>query len=316
MAKLAIGMDVGGTFIKAGLVNPEGTILERKKRETRASQGVEAVVRTIQEVCQGLAYSQPLSCIGIGAPGLVDMTRGIVRRPPNLPGWEEVPLRDLLQDRLQARVLVANDADMVTYGEWKFGAGRGVQDLLLITVGTGVGGGIVAGGRLQMGGHGLAGEIGHTIIDPDGPPCNCGNYGCLESFVGAEYLKKRTISLINKGLKTSIPELVKGNLELITPEVISRAAKMGDTLARRTMQRLGECLGIALSNAISLLDPERVVVGGGVSNAGELLFNPIRDTIQERLFSYPLTKIEVVPAKLGENGGVIGAAMYAMSKIF
>lgn len=314
MGDSAIGVDVGATNIKAGLVRRDGKIVKELRRPTRGKEGVEVVVGEICQVCQELASCEAPLCIGVGMPGLVDPDSGVVRVPPNLPDWHEVAIRDVLQDRLQAPVVVGNDVNMVTYGEWMFGAGKGVEDLLVITVGSGVGGGMVTGGRLYLGGHGLAGEIGHTTVEPDGPPCNCGNHGCLESFVGAEYVKGKAIGLINKGVRTQITNLVDGDLDSISPEVISRAAANGDDLARRLLTGMGRYLGIALANAISLLDPQRVVIGGGVAKAGELLLNPIRETIRERLYSYVYSNVQVVPAKLGDSGGVIGAATYAMSQ--
>ncbi len=314
MGDSAIGVDVGATNIKAGLVRRDGKIVKELRRPTRGKEGVEVVVGGICQVCQELASREAPLCIGVGMPGLVDPDSGVVRVPPNLPDWDEVAIRDVLQDRLQAPVVVGNDVNMVTYGEWMFGAGKGVEDLLVVTVGSGVGGGMVTGGRLYLGGHGLAGEIGHTTVEPDGPPCNCGNHGCLESFVGAEYVKGKAIGLINKGVRTQITNLVDGDLDSISPEVISRAAANGDDLARRLLTGMGRYLGIALANAISLLDPQRVVIGGGVAKAGELLLNPIRETIRERLYSYVYSNVQVVPAKLGDSGGVIGAATYAMSQ--
>lgn len=315
MGDSAIGIDLGATNIKAGLVDQGGQIVKELRRETRAAEGVDAVVAAICEVGRALRSIGTPSCMGVGLPGLVDPESGVVRIPPNLPGWEEVPLKQLLHDTFRTPVFVANDVNMVTYGEWRFGAGKGIDDLLVVTLGSGVGGGMVVGGRLYLGAHGLAGEIGHTTVEPSGPRCNCGNYGCLETFVGAEYVKAKAITLINKGVKSQIRQLVAGDLNSITPEVISRAAAKADDLAHKILMEMGTYLGIALANAISLLDPRRVVIGGGIAKAGQPLFHPLRETIRERLYSYRYTKVEVVPAQLGDSAGVIGAATYAMSQL-
>ena len=229
---------------------------------------------------------------------------------------------------------------MVTYGEWRLGAGKGTRNLLCITLGTGVGGCIIANGKLYLGGRSWAGEIGHTIVDPDGPPCKCGGRGCLEALVGAEAMKRRTICMIQKSMgsrefresgsqnfkdstdsldskdskDTIILKSVKGDLEKITPEVVSRSAQKGDPIAQEILKQAGEEIGIALTNAMALLDPEKVVIGGGISKAGKVLFDPIRKTIQERLYTMKSGKVAILPSKLGDMAGVIGSAIYAYEK--
>lgn len=311
-----IGIDLGATNIKAGRVNREGNVLESLLVSTEASKGVEEVIRRFGVIIQKLSKSNQIKAIGVSVPGLVDPDRGIVRSPPNLPGWEEVPLKALLEKSLHIPILINNDVNMVTYGEWRFGAGRGTRNLLCITLGTGVGGGIITDGKLYLGGNKHAGEIGHMIIDPEGPSCKCGGRGCLEALVGAEAIKRRTISLIqSSNRQSSIVNEVKGDLEKITPEVVSKAAQRGDPIAMEMINQVGKEIGIALTNAMALLDPDRVVIGGGISKAGEVLFSPIRKTVEERLYTLKTGKIKILPSELGDNAGVIGSAIYAYEKL-
>ncbi|MCH7760262.1 ROK family protein [candidate division TA06 bacterium] len=285
----------------------------------------DAIIHRVIEIIQNLSNSFRISTIGIAVPGLVDPERGIVRSPPNFPDWNSVPLKAHLEETFQIPTFINNDVNMFTYGEWRFGAGKGARNLLCITLGTGVGGGIIAEGKLYLGGEKRAGEIGHTILDPDGPSCKCGGKGCLEAFVGAEAIKRRTILLIQESMGSSesresgsqdsrdsiILREVEGDFERISPEVISQAANQGDPLAIQILKKVGEEIGIALTNAIALLDPERIVIGGGVSKAGEVLFEPIRRTIRERLYTMKTGMVEILPSELGDEAGVLGAAIYA-----
>ena len=205
---------------------------------------------------------------------------------------------------------MGNDANVVAMAENAFGAGKEFQDFICATLGTGIGGAIVVGGNVVTGADGTAGEIGHTTVDPDGPLCNCGNHGCLERFVGIKYIVARALSKLESGTQESrLPKMVDGQLENLTPKIIAQAAEQGDSLAREVFEETGMYLGIAFANLVNILNPEAIVLGGGVSNAGELIFGPIRETIQRRAMIVPRKTVQVVRATLGHDAGIIGASL-------
>ena len=289
-----IGIDIGGTYIKAGIVSEE-KVIHQKKIPTPLPQELSF---EIIELAKELGAEK----LGVGVPGLVTAD-GIVYSPPNFPGIERLPLKEILEKELKIPVSVANDANCVALGEWKYGAGKGKNNLIVLTVGTGVGGGLIIDGKLYVG-RGFAGEIGHITVEPNGPPCRCGNYGCLEAFVGSNYMVERALRGIKLGVDTSLSSHVE-----ITPEDISENAKAGDRFAKDIIQEIGYYLGIGIASLASVLDPEMVIIGGGISNAGEILFSRIRDTVKRRLYSR--AQLDIVGAELGDRGGILGSALYA-----
>jgi len=235
---------------------------------------------------------------------------------PNLHGgWVNVPLSKIIKSSIGLPVYLINDVRSITLGEWKFGAGKGAASMVCFAVGTGIGGGVVVNNNLVMGINGTAGELGHTIIDPDGPQCGCGNRGCLEAYASGPAIAAMGIKAVKQGRTTLIGEMVDYDLNKITPQVIAEAAENGDLIARDIYEHVGKLIGIAAVNISLALCPERIVIGGGVSSAGELLLKPIRRTIQERIFVMPKEQIKVVPAKLGDKAGILGSAIWTQIKL-
>ena len=250
--------------------------------------------------------------IGIGAPAVLDPDQGMVLFMPNLyGGWINIPLGKIVESSIGLPVHLINDARAITLGEWKFGAGKGASNLICFTVGTGIGGGLVVNNNLVMGINGTAGELGHTMIDPDGPQCGCGNHGCLEAYASGPAIAAMGIKAVKQGRTTLIGEMVDYDLNKITPQVIAEAANNGDLIAKEIYAHIGELIGIVVVNISLAIGPERVIIGGGVASAGELLLEPIRRTIQERIFVMPKEKIKVMQAELGDQAGILGSALWA-----
>jgi glucokinase len=316
-----VGCDLGGTNIKAGLVDSEsGTILLEKSRPTLARHGHEVVMGRIADlidevISEGSIPREDVQGVGVSAPGVLDLENGRTLFFPNLPGqWRGVPLRDTVQARLGLPVYILNDARAITLGEWQFGAGRGVDTIAVIAIGTGVGGGLVINGRLHLGIGGTGGELGHQTIDYNGPLCGCGSYGCLEAYASGPAIASMGIKAVKQGLTTSIGGLVDFDLNRITPAVIAQAAQEGDQIARGIYDEVGRYIGYAVSNILATIGPRRVVIGGGVAQAGDLLLEPIRRTIKERVTVMPVDQVEVVPAALGSTAGIVGMAAWAALK--
>lgn len=317
-----IGVDLGGTDIKAAIVYTDtGKLTTLRRIPTQAHQGHEAVIARMAELIEsviaasGLPKSQ-IEGIGIGAPGVLDLEKGLVLFLPNLPGnWPNVPLRKTIVDRVGLPTYLLNDVRSMTLGEWTFGAGRGVDTMACFAIGTGIGGGLVINGRLQLGIGGTAGELGHQIVDMNGPPCGCGSRGCLETFASGPAIAAMGLKAVVQGLTTRIGELVDYDLNQITPKVIYQAAQEGDTIAGDIFERAGVYIGIAVSNVCVIVGPRKVVIGGGVAQAGDLLLEPIRRTVRERVHIMPVEQVEIVPAELGNNAGLIGAALWARDRI-
>ena len=246
--------------------------------------------------------------VGVGIPGLVRYPEGMVDSCANLPGWRGVPLQARLRRRLGLPVCVDNDVHAVTLAEWRYGAGRGSRNLLCLTLGTGVGGGLVLGGQLYRSRFGPAAEIGHLPMGEEGPRCSCGGRACLERYVGNRDILREVRRQLRGGTKSLLRDLVGGRLSEITPELIDRACARGDRFARQTWKRAGERIGLALVDAIHLVCPDRIVIGGGLGKAGRWILGPIRRTVRARSMR-GLPSIPIVPARLGSAAGVIGAAL-------
>jgi glucokinase len=308
-----VGVDLGGTNLRAARVDAGGSVHERHRVPTDAGAGVDAVVSRIAGAVRHVSagHEREIEGVGIGAPGLVDPVHGIVRVPPNLPGWREVPLAALVRKAVGYPTRIGNDANMVALAEWKCGAGRGARHLVCLTLGTGVGGGLVLDGRLYLGARGAAAEIGHMTVDPEGPQCRCGNRGCLERLIGAEGMVERARQVIDAGAGEGMLFKAGGDSAELTPEIIARAAGRGDEAARELLRESGEYLGIALASIVNLLDPEVIVIGGGISRAGELVLEPARATMRRRSMKLEGREIPIVPAALGDDAGVIGASFLA-----
>jgi len=317
-----IGVDLGGTTLTAAVVNVvSGQVVGRHLVPTLAKEGHDAVMARMIDLIHAAMTDAGLGKeiiggVGIGAPGLLDMERGNTLFLPNLPGtWPDVPLKATIEAGVGLPVFLLNDVRCFTLGEKTFGAGRNVDTMVCMTIGTGIGGGLVINGRLHLGLDGTGGEVGHQIIDPYGPPCGCGSRGCLEAFASGPAITAMALKAITQGLTTSIAELVDYDLNQVTPEIICRAAQDGDPIAKDIYERAGFYIGIGVANLIAILSPQMVVIGGGVAQAGDLLFDPIRRTVRERAHVTPIEKIQIVPAQLGTDAGLIGAAMWASLQV-
>lgn len=297
-----LGLDVGGTYIKVGVVS-NGRIVVRGRIPSEGDAGPKRTLARIREAIAG--YGASARRIGIGIAGIVDHEAGVVRYSPNLKHWRDIPLRDVIQQDSGRRVRVLNDVNAVLMGEVHCGVAKGCDDVFLLTLGTGVGGAALCGGRLVTGAHGFAGEFGHVTIKHDGPRCRCGNYGCLERYVGAQYVVERARRRMAR------TRSVLHRLAILTPETIARAARSGDKVARRVFDETGELVGIGVSIAINLFDPRLVVVAGGMAGAGPFFMDAIRRTARRRVMGDRYRHYRIVRAALGEDAGVLGAAVFA-----
>jgi glucokinase len=256
-----------------------------------------------------------IGAVGIGCPASIDMARGILLNAPNIPGdWPSIPFKTTLQDILGLPVFPINDVRAITLGELTFGAGRGVDTLACFALGTGIGGGIVINGKLHMGLSGSAGELGHLVIDPHGLPCNCGGRGCLETIASASAISAQAAHAVMYRRPTKISELVNGDVNKITSLVVLEAARMGDPLAISIFEQAGKYIGLAIANILVTISPRRILIGGGLAAAGELLMDPIRRTVLAQSHMVPIDQIEIIPASLGDNAGLLGSALWAQDQ--
>jgi glucokinase len=316
-----IGIDLGGTKIAAAAVDvATGELAGRTVIPTEAHAGPDAVLdrmaQLVDAVCQSAELPrEAIGGLGVGVPGMTDLAGGHTLFLPNLPGgWRGVPVATMLTQRTGRSTWLINDARAFTLAEATWGAGRGARTVVGMTLGTGIGGGIALDGRLHLGLDGTAGEVGHQTIDPDGPPCGCGNRGCLEAFASGPALTSLGVRAVLQGMTTQIGVLVDHDLNRITPETIVRAAEGGDAVAREILDRTGTYLGIGIANLVTILSPERVVIGGGVARLGEWLLAPARDVVRQRCHVTPLNRVQVVRAALGSDAGVVGAAVWAFQQ--
>jgi glucokinase len=313
--RFVLGIDIGGTNLVVGAVAEDGSALHALRTEpTHAERGSESVVErllamsraTIQEVKTVVPGAHVVGG-GVGAPGPLDTKRGIVLLTPNL-GWVNFPLREKLEHGLGIPMALDNDANCAVLGEWWMGAARGAQQAIGITIGTGVGGGIVVDGRLYHGASDCAGEIGHTTIEVDGRKCGCGNYGCLEAYASGPAIARRAAEAVASGAPSRLPEYVGGALEQITAQTVYQAAEDGDELALEVVHDTAKFLGVGIANMINIFNPEVVVVFGGVTRAGDRLFVPLKREVARRAFKPAVAACRIVAAELTGTAGVYGAA--------
>ena len=312
-----IGVDLGGTKISAGAVSQDGSrVAGVRSIPTQTELGAEGIVDRIVGVIEGVildataetgATRKDFIGIGIGAPGPLDRENGIVVVAPNL-GWRDFPLRDRIHSRLGLPTVLDNDANCATVGEWWLGAARGGTTVVGITIGTGIGGGLIIDGRLYHGASDVAGEIGHTTIDVNGRHCKCGNYGCLEAYASGPAIATRAReALVREDTASMLPSMVNGELERITAETVYDAAKKGDGLANEIVRDTARYLGAGIATLLNVINPDVVVVAGGVTRAGEALFGPLRAEARRRAFKPAVEACRIVPAELPGTAGVVGA---------
>ncbi len=315
MSRLAlrptIGIDIGGTKVAAGVVDPEGTIIERTRRETPSkSKSPRVVEDTIADVVAELGARHHVLAVGIGAAGFVDGTQSSVLFAPHL-AWRNEPLRDAVQQRVGLPVVVDNDANAALWAECRFGAAQGESHVVCVNLGTGIGGGVVLDGVLHRGRFGVAGEFGHMIVVPGGHRCECGNRGCWEQYASGNVLVREARELVANGSPVAyrIAETCEGDPSRITGPMISELAAQGDPAALELLEDIGHWLGVGLANLAAAFDPGLFVIGGGVSDVGDLLLDPARTTFRRTLTGRGFRpEAKVVRAALGNDAGMIGAA--------
>ena len=252
--------------------------------------------------------------IGIGTPGLVDMDKGIVYESPNIPHWHNIPLAEIYAKKFGIKTYLENDANSAALGEWWMGAGKGTKHLICLTLGTGIGGGIIIDGKVYHGRDGYAGELGHISLSFDGPKCGCGNKGCLEAYASALGIVRSTKELIKKNKKSLIYKLIDGNLDKITPAIVTRAARKGDKLAKKIWSDTGYYLGSGIATIVNIFNPEMVVLTGGMTGAGNLLLKKMWETVRKRTYKCPVKGLKILIGKLPDNAGAMGAAKTAFQR--
>jgi glucokinase len=310
MSPPVIAVDLGGTNTRVALFDGEQTTpIQSKKFPTQAQDGPDAVIERILAAIEALAPEDRAGLrVGVGAPGPLDPRSGVVFEAPNLLGWIDIPLRDRLQNPLGCPVAIGNDANLAGLGEWRHGAGRGARDLVYLTISTGVGGGVICNGELLVGTRGIAAELGHVLVAPDGPRCGCGQRGHLEAVASGPAIARRAQAIVDEGVETVLAQH-DGQL---TAGVVGRAAQAGDAVAREVFDQAAEYLGIGLAVFAHMLNPEIFILGGGVSQVGPLLFDPARDSLERHVLSDSyLENLRIVPASLGDDAGLIGAMTLA-----
>ncbi len=306
---LTVGIDIGGTKIAGGVVDERGTVLATALRESPATDSG-AIEQAVDELVEELRASHDIEAVGVGAAGFVDSARSVVMFAPNL-AWRDEPLRADLERRIGLPVIVENDANAAAWGEFTFGAGEDAADSLLVTVGTGVGGGIVLNGELHRGTFGVAAEIGHMRVVPGGRLCGCGNRGCWEQYASGTALVRDTRGQARQGslIARSLLDRAGGDVSAITGPLITEAAHDGDAFAREQLASLGRWLGEGIASLTAVLDPGVVIIGGGVSEAGDLLLEPVRAHFKANLTGrHYRPELEVRAALLGNRAGMLGAA--------
>ncbi|KAB8167769.1 ROK family glucokinase [Streptomyces sp. 3MP-14] len=306
-----VGIDIGGTKVMAGVVDADGTILERVRTETPdKSKSPKVVEDTIAELVLDLSDRHDVHAVGVGAAGWVDADRATVLFAPHL-AWRNEPLREALAARLAVPIMVDNDANTAAWGEWRFGAGRGADHLVMITLGTGIGGGILEAGKVKRGAYGVAGEFGHMQVVPDGHRCPCGNRGCWEQYSSGNALVReaRELAAADSPVAHHILDRVKGQIGDITGPLITELAREGDPMCVELLQDIGRWLGVGIANLAAALDSARFVIGGGVSDADELLIGPAREAFRRQLTGRGYRpEATIVRAALGADAGMVGAA--------
>lgn len=306
---LTAAVDIGGTHIRVAMYEPDSTtpIFHHRTRSHANEPGVfDRLVQAIESIWQ----KDQVKAIGIASPGPLDPHTGTILATPNIPQWNNFPLAPNLSKHFGVPVYLDNDANMAALGEWQYGAGKGHHDLVYITISTGIGGGVISSDRLLQGFHGMGAELGHMIIDPNGPPCGCGYYGHAESFSSGTAIARYVNEQIRSGKKSTL----RAHRDLSAAQV-AEAAREGDSLAISAFERAGHYLGIAMANYLAIFDPSILIFGGGVSQVGDLLFKPFEESLRKHIFHpHYLDDLVFTKAALGDNAGLMGALAWARLK--
>lgn len=314
---LILALDFGGTQFRLALANDQGRILRRHAAPIRPSLGPDQAIKRIKDAARALLNGvdeAALTGMGIAAAGLITPETGVVLTSPNLLTWYNTPLKDIFEQELQLPVWVGNDANLAALGEHRFGAGRETDHLIYLTVSTGIGGGVIIGGKLLLGSSGFAGELGHVTIDVNGPRCNCGNLGCLEVMASGTAIARAAREWLAHGESGKIRELAAGDPAGVTAEMVAVAAKTGDPVARQIMYTAAANLGAGVVSLVHIFNPELVLIGGGVAKAGDLVFEPVRQVVAERVM--PDITVSILPSGLGDDSGLLGAVALVLESAF
>lgn len=308
--KYAIGVDLGGTNIKIGIVSDKGKLIKKTSLKTEAESGPKKVISNIQKGIEELLNKNKykIQGIGVGCPGVVSIKKGLVENAPNLPGWKNISLGPILKNKFGYKIHLENDANAAAIGELIFGAGKKLDSFIMVTLGTGVGGGIVFNKKIFRGEYGAAGEIGHISIDINGPQCNCGSNGCIEAYAGNSYLKEQIRNELHNYPDSKVWRLIENDLQKVSPRIIQTASEKKDAYAKLVIERMGKQLGAALATLSNLLDISTFIIGGGVAGFGKPLFDSTRSTISHRVLLPLRQRVLVIPAKLQNEAGIKGAS--------
>lgn len=313
MTQVALGIDLGGTDIKAGTVDRTGRVLQRWKKSTEARGGAQVILQRMLELAQEIieqskGEGMEIVGIGIGSPGIIDHKNGIVvKMIDNLPGWSGMRLAQQFEERLGYPTRIDNDANVFALGECLFGAGKGKSDIVCYTLGTGVGGGIIIDRKVHHGAHGYAAELGHDTVELDGIPCSCGNIGCVEMYASARAIGLYAQQQLQAGRESLMTEMAAA-IDQVTSKTVYEASLKGDQLAKEVIARTARYLGAGIAAVVCVLDPEMVVIGGGGANMGDVLLDPVREEVKRRVYFSDAVDTPIVRAQLGEDAGFVGAA--------
>jgi glucokinase len=312
-----MGIDLGGTKIKAVVIDEQGTVLMERKTSTNAHLGKEEVIKTVVELILGVqkAFEYPVSAVGVTVPGVINMKQGTIELMPNFPGqWKGVALEKLLKDIIKLPVNMLNDARAATYCEKKFGVARNYNHFVSLIIGTGVGGGIVHDGQLLLGSRGAAGELGHQVVVPNGLLCGCGNRGCLETVASGLAITTSAYRYLKQGIATSMFDMVQGDVNKITPEIVDQAAYEGDEAALEIFKSVAAYICKAILNLKAILNPEAVILGGGVAQSN-LLIQLIKQELEQHKVLLPdsVGELDIIQSKFHDFSGAIGAAAWAIN---
>jgi len=320
MCEFIIGIDLGGTNIKAAIFNLDLQLIVEQRKLTEAQYGPEHVLNNIKQIIEEMMENLHITqdsiyCMGMGIPGLLDPNEGISFFSPNFPNWENIHVINEIKKKFDFPVFIDNDVRVNLYGEWRYGAGVNLKNIILITLGTGLGSGIVVDGKVIYGATASAGEIGHMNMYREGRPCKCGSSGCLGRYVSAVGMVNTFIGKLKGGRKSIIEEWINHDINNIQAKMISKAYDLHDNLAIEVMHETGQLLGFGLANVINLFNPEIIIVGGGMSSAGDRLLNTTRETIKAHSLKISSKACKVIQAELGDRAGIVGAAAYAKDRI-
>lgn len=316
MEEFCIGMDLGGTNIKVALFDQAYHKIAENRVPTEVHAGSDIVLQRMLSGITGLLEqadkkTENIKCIGIGVPGILDMQYGISQFSPNFPKWEDVPIAAWFEERLHIPTYIDHDVRVNLYGEWYAGAARGKDNVVLITLGTGLGAAFIADGHVMYGTSGNAGELGHMNMYRPGRPCHCGSTGCFGRYVSGRGMVRTLQEKLENGADSIITKWCAGDLEKITAAMISQAYDSGDQTAIEAMYDTGRVLGYGLINTINIFNPEIIIIGGGMSGAGERLLHTARETVKEYALKIPGEKCSITTAALNDAAGMLGAAIYA-----